>query len=355
MSFKTTVVAAAAALVSLGASANGSQVTVSGVVDVGARSVHNSQGSDRTIVSGSNSTSRLIVRGTEDLGGGLKAGFWLEGTFFADTGAVGSQFWDRQATVRLSGPWGEIRLGRDWVPSFLSYASADVMSYVGVGLAGNLISAGGTTAIKRAFGSVTPTTSRSNNAIEYWLPASLGGVYGQVMVAPGERANASGSFKLYGTRLGYRTGGVDVSAHLTSARIDSTGANWSESGLTGLYTTAGGVKFSAAWIDIKYQSSKQANLILGIRLPVGAHEFKASYGRADQKGSDAAGASINANDGQLFALSYVYSFSKRTAIYANAAHVNNGGAATFSIAGGPSGARPGTDHTGYEVGMRHSF
>lgn len=355
MSFKTTAIATAAALASLGACAQGSTVVISGVVDVAARSVRNSQGTMYSAVSGSNSTSRLIIRGTEDLGGGLSAGFWLEGTFFADTGTVGSQFWDRQSTVRLSGPWGEIRLGRDWVPSFLSYAGADAMGYVGVGVAGNLISASATTAISRAFGTVAPTTSRSNNAVEYWLPQDLGGVYGQVMVAPGEGANAQGSFRLHGTRLGYRTGGANVSAHLTSARIDATGSNWSESGFTGLYTTAGGINFSAAWVNIKYLSSKQANLILGVRVPVGVQEFKASYGRADQKGSNAAGASIDANDGQLFALSYVYNLSKRTAVYANAAHIRNKGAATFSISGGASGARAGTDHDGYEFGLRQTF
>ncbi|NLZ43157.1 MAG: porin, partial [Comamonadaceae bacterium] len=58
---------------------------------------------------------------------------------------------------------------------------------------------------------------------------------------------------------------------------------------------------------------------------------------------------------QLYALSYVYNLSKRSALYANAATLRNKGAANFSIAGGPAGARPGTNHDGYEVGMRHAF
>lgn len=355
MNFRTLTLAAAAALLAAGAQAQSSNVTLSGVVDAAARSVHNEKGTTQSLVSGANSTSRLILRGSEDLGGGLKAGFWLEGSFATDTGTPPTQFWDRQATVRLSGPWGEIRLGRDWVPSFLSYAGADTMGYVGIGGAGNLISASATTAINRAFGSTTATTSRTNNALEYWLPGNLGGVYGQVMVAPGERANAQSNFNLYGARLGYANKAINVSGHTTSSRIDATGSRWSESGLTGLYTTAGGVKFSAAWIDIKYLSSKQTNLIVGVRVPIGAHELKASYGRADQKGQNAAGASIDANDGQLFVLSYVYHLSKRSAVYANAAQIRNKGAATFALSGGPSGAQPGTNHSGYEFGIRHTF
>lgn len=355
MILRTMTIAATAALATFGARAQDSEVTLSGVIDLAARSVSNSQGSMRSLVSGSNSTSRLIIRGTENLGGGMAAGFWLEGSFSADTGAAPTQFWDRQSTVRLSGPFGEIRFGRDWVPSFLSYAGADAMGYVGVGGAGTLISASATTAISRAFGSAPPTTSRSNNAIEYWLPGNLGGVYGQAMAAAGEGGNASGNFNLYGARLGYAVHGINVSAHTTGTRIDATGSRWRQSGVTGLYSTPGGIKLSVAWLDIRYLDSEQTNLILGVRVPFGAHEVRASYGRADQGGSSSTGASIDANDGQLFALSYVYNLSKRSALYANAAHVDNDGAARFAVSGGPTGARPGSNSQGYEVGVRHTF
>lgn len=348
-------VVAAAALASSGASAQGSNVTLAGVVDVALRSVHNSKGTLQSEVSGSNSTSRMIIRGVEDLGGGMTASFWLEGTFFADTGTFGAQFWDRQSTVRLSGPFGEIRLGRDWLPSFLSYAATDVMGYVGVGAMGNLISVGGTTAISRAFGSVTPTTSRSNNAVEYWLPGNLGGLYGNVLVAAGENANAQGSFRLTSGRVGYRGQGLDVSGHWTGTRIDATGSRWTQSGLTGLYTTSGGVRINAAWVDINYQSSKQRGLFFGVAVPIGVHEIRASVGLADQKGTNAANASIDANDARQYAVSYVYNLSKRSAVYANAARVQNKGAATYSISGGAAGATPGTSHTGVEFGVRHAF
>ncbi|RYF75452.1 MAG: porin, partial [Comamonadaceae bacterium] len=67
-------------------------------------------------------SSRLGFRGTEDLGGGLAAGFWLEAGVNNDEGTGtatggGLQF-NRRSTISLSGPFGEIRLGRDYTPTF---------------------------------------------------------------------------------------------------------------------------------------------------------------------------------------------------------------------------------------------
>lgn len=64
-----------------------------------------------------NNNSRLGFRGTEDLGGGLKASFNLEHGLNSDTGVAsgGTQFWNRQANVELSGSFGTVRLGT-WFP-----------------------------------------------------------------------------------------------------------------------------------------------------------------------------------------------------------------------------------------------
>jgi len=87
------------------------QVTVYGIMDLAVRSSSPDVGpSTTTMVSGSFYTSRLGFKGTEDLGGGLKASFTLEGKVDADTGetTLGS----RESSVALSGGFGEIRLGR---------------------------------------------------------------------------------------------------------------------------------------------------------------------------------------------------------------------------------------------------
>ncbi|MBS0426723.1 MAG: porin, partial [Proteobacteria bacterium] len=63
-------------------------------------------------------TSRIGFRGTEDLGGGLAASFWLEAGISNDDGKKGIDNFNRRSTVSLSGGFGEVRLGRDYTPTF---------------------------------------------------------------------------------------------------------------------------------------------------------------------------------------------------------------------------------------------
>jgi predicted porin len=74
-----------------------------------------------------NNSSRIGFKGTEDLGGGLKAGFQIEHGFAADTGVANSPFWGRQSEVNLgSSTLGTVRLGRFTSDAY--YATADYVS-----------------------------------------------------------------------------------------------------------------------------------------------------------------------------------------------------------------------------------
>lgn len=339
--------------------AQAQSITLEGTVDLSMRSSRNSAGSLQSVASGGNATSVLRFRGEEDLGGGMKAGFWLESTIAADTGAIGAaapagQFFDRQSTVRLSGSWGEIRMGRDWTPMFLAYVATDAMGYVGVGAAGSLGSAPSSTAIRRAFGKTPNNLTRSSNAIEYILPSKLGGFYGHMMTSFGENSNTSGAYKFSGGRFGYAGGGMDISAFAGSTGIDAQNANFRQSGLSGSYVFSN-TKLMASVTDSRFLDSKQRTYILGARVALGSDELRISYVKADQSGRDAQGSSIDRDDAQLFALGYVHNLSKRTALYANAARIRNNGSAAFSVPGGPTGIKGGTGSTGYEAGIRHRF
>ena len=101
--------------------------------------------------SGYNS-SRLGFRGTEDLGGGMSASFWLEAGVnnddgpappptpttrppvpaLASDGRQGLTF-NRRSTVSLAGGWGELRLGRDYTPQFWNLTVFDPFGTNGVG------------------------------------------------------------------------------------------------------------------------------------------------------------------------------------------------------------------------------
>ena len=360
-------VMAALCAVACGASAqqSSSTVTLQGYVDASARSTQNSLGTMKSLVSGNNSTSRLVLRGTEDLGDGLTAGFWLESSIFTDTGTAGSlavtptnQFWDRTSIVKLASTrWGEVRLGREWNPVFIGWVYSDPFIAVGVGSAANFFSSSASTALNRAFGNAAQpsTISRNSNAIQYWTPSGLGGAYGQLMVAAGEGGNAQGSFKYTSGRVGWRNDKLDASVYYGATRIDAAGTDLKQTGAYGSYDF-GVARVAVSVTESKFLSSKQLNYIVGLNVPIGLHLIRASYNRADQKGTDAAGASIDANDAGMIALGYQYSFSKRTALYAQAARITNKGVARFAVPGGPSGLiAAGSSSSGYEAGLRTSF
>jgi predicted porin len=74
--------------------------------------------------SGNMSRSYLGFRGSEDLGGGLRAVFRLESYVAVDTGRIGrfdgDAFWGRDANVGLSGAFGTTVLGRNVTPLYLT-------------------------------------------------------------------------------------------------------------------------------------------------------------------------------------------------------------------------------------------
>ena len=122
-------------------------------------------------------SSRFIIRGTEDLGGGLKAIFQMENRFRPDNGGTQSLA-GGNTFVGLTGGFGSVRLGKldlywnQGIDSFQSYATAHQASNVG------LLSYVGSNSnpIARA--------SRSSNVVRYDLP-KMGGLKGGLAWSPG--------------------------------------------------------------------------------------------------------------------------------------------------------------------------
>jgi predicted porin len=112
---------ALALLAAAGAAQAQSSVTVYGILDAAVRyssgldaAYNGSATSSAAVNSGINNTSRFGLRGTEDLGGGLKAVFTLESGINLDTGAQANatKLFDRAASVGLQGDWGTATFGR---------------------------------------------------------------------------------------------------------------------------------------------------------------------------------------------------------------------------------------------------
>jgi len=112
--------AAVAAAVTVPAMAQ--NVTMYGIFDVNWTALDtDGAGTASAMGSSALATSRFGVRGSEDLGGGLKAEFQLEGTLYPETGTLGktttsgtteslSNF-DREAWVGFAGGFGAVRFG----------------------------------------------------------------------------------------------------------------------------------------------------------------------------------------------------------------------------------------------------
>ncbi len=98
-----------------------SNVAVYGLMDAGVEYVTNatpSKAGQARVISGGKNTSRWGLRGSEDLGGGLKALFQLEGGILMDTGAQDGPLFKRHATVGLEGGFGKVLIGRSFTTTY---------------------------------------------------------------------------------------------------------------------------------------------------------------------------------------------------------------------------------------------
>lgn len=363
-----------------------SSVTVFGVLDASVSSYSNKTESalgdsittKRTALANSAyNTSRLGFRGTEDLGGGLAASFWLEaavgnddgkaGGNVANTGPAVTGFFNRRSTVSLSGAWGELRLGRDFVPTFWNDTFFDPFGANGVGA--NLLysTSGFNTPNAAANGFVAnPTQLRAGNTIGYFLPPNLGGVYGQVMYALDENTSGESKAGRYtGGRIGYASGPLDVALAYGVHTLASTTVAGDTRPLA-IWNLGGTYDFGTFKLFGEYSGNKLKRegspgadgWLIGATVPFGAGVVRASYAsvKYDHTGH------ADAPKAGKWALGYVHNLSKRTALYATLARVDNRNGSDLSV-GGPgyasATAQTGTltpkTSTGYDLGIRHAF
>ena len=109
---------AVAVLGAFAGSAMAADVTLYGKIDLGLQYQHLDNGTTTTDqfkeTSGQNSGSRFGLKGTEDLGNGMKVGFVLENGFSADDGKMGqgSRLFGREAQMYLTSDYGTLGFGR---------------------------------------------------------------------------------------------------------------------------------------------------------------------------------------------------------------------------------------------------
>lgn len=330
---------ALAVLAASGAAMAQSTVTLYGIADVWVGSTKDTAGDavarERNTVMGSGgyNGSRFGLRGSEDLGGGLKANFVLEQGFDVSNGNVtvvsGAQF-SRAAWLGLSGGFGEVRFGRQ-LTAYDTLRGATNNSFD---------SAFATTATVFAAG-VADYASRVDNSIQYISP-TVSGFTGAVTYGLGENKTATASSRdTLAMHLRYAAGPLLVGVAYQTVEVSNT-ADRTHTLIAGSYNfgvatlTAGfnRAKEDAAGRDNEYQ--------IGVNVPLSSvSSIALGYSRASLK--NATGGDAGKASG--LSLTGFYDLSKRTRLYAGINDTDRENASGVTT----------RDTSLFAVGVRHSF
>jgi predicted porin len=304
-----------------------------GVLDLWAGASKTS-GSGPSVISlnnGGMQTSFWGVGGNEDLGGGLKAIYAIEGYLQIDTGAAGRSATDamfaRNAYVGLSGRYGEIKLGRLLNPLFV--ATALTNPFGGSIRFAPLLAQVWSVPMGRA---VSGDTSW-DNTIAYITPA-INGFKMSTHLGLGETAFGIGARNANAT-LSYSGGALYLTATAQEVKVGPGLAKIGTSDQRTYY--AGGaydlkvarLYASYATADSEQPDKKVKTAQLGVAVPAGAGSLLLSW--AQSKNEIPAAADAKRDTG---AFGYDYNLSKRTDLYAVSQYdkLNSAnGASTFGI------------------------
>ena len=332
-------------------SAFAANVDVYGRIDTGLSYVHYdetglSDAKDTlSLDSGMSSGNRWGLKGSEDLGNGYQVGFVLESGFDADTGAMSKDgLFNREATLRVSGPFGSIYAGR------MGRIGSDAGS---VGFYAGSVSPFGSGWGKMAghFAVTANYDSRYNNALAYVSP-KVGPVTVYAQYTMGNATeNESGDDRLFSLGAQADFGALQVLGlveYLNKKSVDGTTV-YDDSQYDDSYTInlGGSYDFSVAKVFLAGQYFKAApnyagmkancaelvkgekwrcsfdgfGVNVGATAPIGAGEFlvSAGYGKGDLN-VDTKDAKRSA-DAYIIQVGYTYPFSKRTNLYAGAGYM----------------------------------
>ena len=349
---KKNLIALSAAMLCITAAQAQSSVQVTGVVDMYVGSLKFAGEKDKTNVVGSGgmTTSWFGFKGTEDLGGGLKAHFNLTSFMRADTGTPGrftnDPFFSRDANVSLSGGFGSVMLGRGLAPNFLptilsnplgdSFTFAPLVLHANVPLFPNANNTTGWGVGAKALGRTTPADTGWSNEIIYSTP-SIGGLKANVHYQFGEQAG-NNSKKNVGLNALYFGGPLTLTAFYERAQIDNpvnvllanTRKDWMLGGAYDFSVAKAFLSYGQSTADGSDEKAKTAQV--GASVPLGGGKVLASYAQTKL--------SLANLSRKTFTVGYDYELSKRTDAYAM---VMNDRITTFD-----SG-------TSLAVGIRHRF
>ncbi|MDO4230698.1 MAG: porin [Lautropia sp.] len=313
-------------------------VQLTGSVDVAVESLNkdaNGGQSDLQVNDGIWGGSRFAIKGSEDLGSGVKGIFALEYRGRADTGRQAQErFWHGQSWVGLDGGFGTVKLGRQYTPLHAVIDQGDMTGQSWYHSSSDLAG----------------YASRVDNSISYATP-SLGGFTLVAAYAAGEATGAGedinklgdtmaigalGAWGAFNFGVGYQT--VDQAEINGQDSINQLGASVS----TKLGAFGAGLAYvqnEAKPVTGESDKTKGVNLSLSYQV-TDSGTLYGSFTRNDYQGED------NNVDG--FGLTYSHGLSKRTFVYAAAGFGKGDRADNGAV---DTEAKP----RRFAVGVRHFF
>ena len=345
------------------------EATLYGKFHVGIDSLSNTAtgaatGSDISGIHVTSNASRIGVKGSEDLGGGLSAIYQMEaGVNLVNNssgGTTGSNLAGRQSYLGLAGGWGAVLVGNldSAVKSILKDPFADTVAD-----ANNILNSNPDVGLNaedlraaHAVAYATPNFSGVSAVIAYQpdqqKATTIGGANVKQDAWTGEISYNNGPIYVAYGYLGKKNADVAVNGHdLTVNRVDGT------------YDFGNGLKVGVDWDGVKLPTvTKRDTWVANATYTMGNNEFMAEYGTTSKNKDNTANPTQADNSAKMWALGVQNHMSKATSIYAVYGVMDNAsGGAGYSMAyasgvttaGGVTSL--GAKSTAFAVGMVHKF
>jgi predicted porin len=330
-----------------------SNVQVYGLMDAGVEYVTNASpngGSMTRVVSGGKNTSRWGFRGTEDLGGGLKAVFNLEGGVLLDTGAQDGTLFKRQANVGLEGSFGRVVIGRSFTTTYDL-----VIKFDPLGFAPNYSWA---TSGNATGPSKYGMTTAFDNLIKY--TGQTGGFTYGATIGLGEQAGSQADGRKYAVGGSWFGGGFGVMASYEQVNGNTVVATGNRDKTTAYHLGAdyksGQWRYVAGMRGYKLESGKAATPDVrgdtywgGITYNVQAWTLTGAVYHVNTKELPAA----KDADPTMLVARAMYALSKRTDLYMVAAHAKADHGQLVGLSRDDPGF--GSTQNGFTAGIQHRF
>jgi len=239
------------------AQAQSSSVTLFGVMDAGIATVNNVGATGKSVTfmnNGGLATPRWGIRGTEDLGGGASASFWLESELLTSNGGNASAtdaLFNRGAWVSLGNASGTVTLGR--INTF-QYAAGAAFDPLGGGNFGGSIASGkyGFARIKNAIS----LESTPINGLTFGVQTGIRTESFALNTAPtatgtyGEAAGNTGANRHYQGKVGFASGAFSAVATYGQQNDNSGNRINSVAAIVGKYNLEGShVLYAGAYVN----------------------------------------------------------------------------------------------------------